>query len=669
MSIFALQGITVTNIQNQERSMPTRSVENSNIKNLETSTAQAEQENVTTFRDLEISATLCEALEKMGIKTPTPIQEQSIPPAMKGSDILASARTGSGKTISYLLPLLMNLAKSKDEKAIIVLPTRELAAQVADILFKICQKEFRFGVVLLIGGEAIRGQLVGLSKNPRIIVGTPGRICDHLSRKSLSLSNVSFMVLDEVDRMLDFGFAEELDTIRAAIIKKTQTFLFSATVPKEIERVANKYLENPVRVSVGSSVAPTADVDQKVVHVKNQEKYDLLVQELTERNGSIIVFVKTKRSVEELSDQLKEDNLEVDGIHGDLRQRKRDKIIASFRKQKYKVMVATDVVARGLDIPHVRHVINYDLPTCPEDYVHRIGRTGRAGEKGNALSFISPQDTQRWRSIELFINPEKKSEKSSYAGNGAGRDRSFGSNRRSSGRRDFGNNQRSRSERGGFGDGFRSKGNFERSEDRPKRFGGQRDSGFGRSNDFSSSERSPQRSFARDGFKKDFSENPRPERSFEKPSFGAERSFERKPRFEKFAGQDRQDRGFRSNSFKENNRDFGYAPKPKFGFQDRADRPAKTRSFSDDQGFSKKPFSERSFDRPSGFNRKNDGFERSDRFGKFEKSSSFSKDKPFSRPESNFKDKKAKPNFSSYSPDKKKSKDFDREAIEKFFEV
>ena len=249
-------------------------------------------------------------------------------------------------------------------------------------------------------------QLIELRKKPQIIVGTPGRINDHLERGTLNLSTTSFLVIDEADRMLDMGFGVQLDRIAEYLPKTRQTLMFSATLSTNIERLSKKYLNNPQRVSIDTSLQPAPKIQQESIHLKVMEKMTHLLQQLDRREGSIIVFVKTRRKAESLSKELRHHGHNTEAMHGDLNQRRRELVIHGFRIGKSRILVATDVAARGLDIPDVMHVINYDLPECPEDYVHRIGRTGRAGAEGFALSFISPEDGGRWREISRVLNPQ-----------------------------------------------------------------------------------------------------------------------------------------------------------------------------------------------------------------------------------------------------------------------
>jgi superfamily II DNA/RNA helicase len=357
---------------------------------------------MSSFSTFELPSFLSDSLKRLGISTPTPIQEKAIPEGLKGHDILASAQTGTGKTMAYLLPLITNLMKDPQSKALILAPTRELAAQIQEAARSLATGQI--GSVLLIGGDPMMKQISNLKRNPRLIIGTPGRINDHLNRKTLKLHQASFLVLDEVDRMLDMGFSEALKTIMPHLAKERQTFMFSATMAEDIKKLSLTYLKNPQLITVGSTREPVVKIKQEARHTTANEKFPSLLEELESRQGSVIIFVKTKHGADRLAVKLSQQKHPASAIHGDLKQRKRDSVIQDFRKLKTRILVATDVAARGLDIPHIMHVINYDLPQCPEDYIHRVGRTGRAGMEGFALSFIAPEDNIKWRRIHSLIS-------------------------------------------------------------------------------------------------------------------------------------------------------------------------------------------------------------------------------------------------------------------------
>ena len=360
------------------------------------------------FKLLGLVKPIVSALAKNGIIKPTPIQAKAIPPALEGKDILGSAQTGTGKTAAFCIPLIMNLIKSNRGSSLVMTPTRELATQISVELKKLLSDFPQLKTALLIGGEPMTRQLSQLRNRPRIIVGTPGRICDHLQRGSLMLHDANFLVLDETDRMLDMGFSDQLDSIVKFLPVKRQTLLFSATIPKSIEKVASKYLNNPERIAIDTKQLTVEKIRQDIVFTSESSKFDEFLSQLNNRDGSIIVFMRTKFSTEKMAIRLKKEGYKAAAINGDLRQHKRDRVLENFRNRRSRILVATDVAARGLDIPHIEHVINYDLPECPEDYVHRIGRTGRAGAEGSALCFVTPSEKGKWNAIDLLLNPHKK---------------------------------------------------------------------------------------------------------------------------------------------------------------------------------------------------------------------------------------------------------------------
>ena len=362
------------------------------------------------FNELQIDNKLKKSISAANFKIPTAIQIKSIPFGLSGKDILGTAQTGTGKTLAFTIPMINKLILNKSSMALIICPTRELASQVMQIVLKLNVREIGIGSALLIGGEGMQKQLRKLNKRARIIVGTPGRINDHLKRKSLNLSRVTYLVLDETDRMLDMGFTPQIEIILKFIPKNHQTLLFSATLPNNILKISNKYLNKPERISVGSISTPIEKIKQETFQITQDKKYHELINQLVERNGSILVFVKTKHGADKIVKRLKQDGHSVEAIHGNLRQSKRQRVINGFRNGKYRILIATDVASRGLDIPLIQHVINYDLPQVPEDYIHRIGRTGRAGKEGAALTFLTNHDKSMWRSIQKLINPNIKLE-------------------------------------------------------------------------------------------------------------------------------------------------------------------------------------------------------------------------------------------------------------------
>ena len=379
------------------------------------------------FKLLKIEDSLKNSLLKMNFVKPTPIQGMAIPVALQGRDILGTAQTGTGKTLAFSVPLINKLILDKNALALVMCPTRELATQVMDAIKSIISDKINIKSALLIGGESMQRQLRQLGNRSRIIVGTPGRINDHLKRQSLNLSKVSYLVLDETDRMLDMGFTPQIELILKFIPKDHQTLLFSATLPNNILRISEKYLNNPERIAVGSLSTPIEKIKQETFQVSQDKKYHELINQLVERSGSILVFVKTKHGADKIVKRLKYDGHSADAIHGNLRQSKRDRVITGFRNGKSRILVATDVAARGLDIPLIQHVINYDLPQVPEDYIHRIGRTGRAGKEGSALTFLTSSDRSMWNSISKLIDPNFKTPKIEQKRNFKGKKRSHAS--------------------------------------------------------------------------------------------------------------------------------------------------------------------------------------------------------------------------------------------------
>ena len=362
------------------------------------------------FSDLSISLLVLDAIKKLKLIKPTPIQKISIPLALEGNDILGTAQTGTGKTYAFGIPLINHLTLDKDSYAIILTPTRELALQVSSALKDLTSMKNIIDTAVIIGGDSIQKQLKQLKK-ARLVVGTPGRIHDHIRRKSLKLSKFNFLVLDETDRMLDMGFVDEIKSIIEKL-PSHQTLLFSATLPKKISDIAKNFMTNPQRVNVGEENTPLTNIKQEIKNVNQKEKFEHLKLELLEINGSVVLFVKTKRSADKIALKLRKDKFNAEAIHGDLRQSKREKVILKFRKNRFQILVATDVAARGLDIPHIEHVINYDIPQNPEDYIHRIGRTARAGAKGSAITFLTDVDKKNWKAIEKLINPNNSLPKS-----------------------------------------------------------------------------------------------------------------------------------------------------------------------------------------------------------------------------------------------------------------
>tara|TARA_B100000686_G_C16741957_1_gene947113 strand:- start:261 stop:1481 length:1221 start_codon:yes stop_codon:yes gene_type:complete len=360
------------------------------------------------FKEFGLSTALMNNLEKMQYKTPTPIQAQAIPLALKGNDIMGTAQTGTGKTGAFAIPLVEKLLNDPKACALVLTPTRELGKQVMDTAQQLLGHKSKINTAFIIGGAPMNKQLNELRSNPRLIVGTPGRINDHLSRGSMKLKNFNFLVLDETDRMLDMGFTIQLEKIFKFLPEKRQTLMFSATLPKNILKLTEKYMDDPKRVSVGEVNVVAKNIQQDVVRIDQSKKYDELTTQLNNRQGSVIVFVKTKHGADRMAKKLRQDGYTSEALHGDLRQNKRDRVMKNYRQKNFRVLIATDIAARGLDVPHIEHVVNYDLPQVAEDFIHRIGRTARAGATGCALSFVSDQDSRKWNAIECLLDPDKK---------------------------------------------------------------------------------------------------------------------------------------------------------------------------------------------------------------------------------------------------------------------
>jgi ATP-dependent RNA helicase RhlE len=360
--------------------------------------------NPQTFDGLGIAPKILAILDKLQFKTPTPIQFQSIPTALEGKDIMGIAQTGTGKTLAFGVPMIQRLALSKG-KGLIILPTRELALQVDEALNKI-GRPLGLKTAILIGGENMRRQIGQLHNQPHIIIATPGRLIDHLEQKTISLSSVCILVLDEADRMLDMGFAPQIKRILQNVPTKRQTMLFSATMPAEITSIANSYMKLPVRVEVAPPGTAVATVTQELFFVRKENKFSLLENILKEYKGSVLIFSRTKFGAKKIAANLRKVNHSAAEIHSNRSLNQRVEALNGFKMGKYRVLVATDIAARGIDVTGIELVINFDLPQQPEDYVHRIGRTGRAEHTGHAISFATPDQKSDVRAIERLIKKQ-----------------------------------------------------------------------------------------------------------------------------------------------------------------------------------------------------------------------------------------------------------------------
>jgi ATP-dependent RNA helicase RhlE len=356
---------------------------------------------VNQFSDFQISAALKKQLTAANFLTPTPVQAQAIPPALEGRDVLATAQTGTGKTLSFLIPLIERLPQAKGCSALILLPTRELAMQVEQHYRKLTGNYN--SIALVVGGMAEGPQLQAIRRGARIIVATPGRLEDYLDRKLVSLSGVKMLVLDEVDRMLDMGFKPAIRRIAAALPAERQTMCYSATLSTQIKEVVRNYLKNPARIEIGSVLKPCENVELQTFEVPMDKKQELLEHLLQQNKGSFLVFVRTKHGADRVARRLTRSGHTATQIHGDRSQSQRNAALKSFAQGQHRVLVATDVAARGIDVAHVAHVVNYDMPREAEDFVHRIGRTGRNSAKGVASTFASPDEKSLLRKMEKTL--------------------------------------------------------------------------------------------------------------------------------------------------------------------------------------------------------------------------------------------------------------------------
>lgn len=340
----------------------------------------------------------------MGFQEPTPIQKDAIPVALAGHDVVGLAQTGTGKTAAFGVPLMSHMALNTQAAALVLVPTRELAHQVVEVLKKIGARNQEIRIVTLIGGMAMQPQTRQLQKGFRVLVATPGRLVDHMERQQGLLSKVKVVVLDEADRMLDMGFAPQLKRVFQGLTRERQTMLFSATMPDEIKKMAMQFLREPVWLQAGPVSTPIEKIEQRVLRVNGEDKNETLLDEINARVGSVLVFIRTQHRTDRVAKYLNSYGLTVDRIHGRRTQGQRNRALQGFRNEEFRVLCATDIASRGIDIDHVAHVINYDLPQVPEDYVHRIGRTARAGRTGESISFVSSDQMENWRAIEKLLH-------------------------------------------------------------------------------------------------------------------------------------------------------------------------------------------------------------------------------------------------------------------------
>ncbi|MFA6514434.1 MAG: DEAD/DEAH box helicase [Patescibacteria group bacterium] len=358
------------------------------------------------FADLGISNSILEILSKLNLENPTPIQQKTIPSAIAGQDLIGIAQTGTGKTFAYGIPMLERIGKLKGQ-GLVVAPTRELAIQVEESLKKLGQP-LGLRTAVLIGGESLDRQLFALRKKPHIVVATPGRLIDHLKRRTFKLDNIVTLVLDEADMMLDMGFAPQIKAILDQAPKARQTMLFSATMPAAIVKIAASYMKLPVSIEVAPPGTTAAQVDQEIFIIKGEERFDHLLKVLVTYTGSVLVFCRTKHGVKALTMKLVSLGHKAVEIHSNLSLGRRRAALEGFKSKKERILVATDVAARGLDVNGIELVVNYNLPDNSEDYVHRIGRTARAGKSGKAITFATADERKEIMIIEKLINKNIK---------------------------------------------------------------------------------------------------------------------------------------------------------------------------------------------------------------------------------------------------------------------
>jgi len=369
------------------------------------------------FDGLGIAPKILEVLDRLKFAHPTPIQYKAIPIAIEGTDIIGVAQTGTGKTMAFAIPVIQNLSRNKG-RCLVIVPTRELALQVNEAFGQIAPV-FGIKTVVIIGGAPMNSQLRALKRNPRVIIATPGRLVDHMRQKTLRLNDVTILILDEADRMLDMGFKPDIERILKFVPKKRQTMLFSATIPGDVVSIGTAHMKLPVHVEVAPSGTTAERIIQEIFIVKKENKNKLLAKLLDQYRGSVLLFSRTKRGAGRIRRLIKEMGHNVAEIHSDRTLGQRREALEGFKTGKYRILVATDIAARGIDVVGIETVLNYDLPDDTENYVHRIGRTARAGHEGRAISFATPEQRNDIRNIEKLIktalpvseHPEIQSEK------------------------------------------------------------------------------------------------------------------------------------------------------------------------------------------------------------------------------------------------------------------
>ncbi|MGF7183990.1 ATP-dependent RNA helicase DeaD [Desulfitispora alkaliphila] len=363
---------------------------------------------MTTFYELGLSHLVIRAVADMGFEEATPIQEKTIPLAMEGENIIGQAQTGTGKTAAFAIPLIEKLSMENGKRGLVITPTRELAVQVAEEVNRI-GSHVGVRALPIYGGQDINRQIKSLKKNPQIIVGTPGRLMDHMRRRTIKMQEVSNVVLDEADEMLNMGFIEDIENILKEVPEDRQTLLFSATMPKPIQNLASRFMKNPKLIKITPKEVTVPNIEQNYLEVQERDKFDVLCRLLDIQSPELaIVFGRTKRRVDELYEALSKRGYSAEGLHGDLTQSRRNTVLRHFKEGVTDILVATDVAARGLDVSGVTHVYNFDIPQDPESYVHRIGRTGRAGKTGLATTFVTRRELNQLKTIEQVTKRRMK---------------------------------------------------------------------------------------------------------------------------------------------------------------------------------------------------------------------------------------------------------------------
>ncbi len=357
-----------------------------------------------TFSSFGLSDGMLRDIASTGFTEPTPIQVQAILPALQGRDVLGCAQTGTGKTAAFIIPMIERLAVGPKgaPRGLVLAPTRELAIQIQATVDQLGRSR-RVYATTIVGGSDMQAQVRGLRRNPDIIVATPGRLLDHMWYGTIHLTHLQIVVLDEADRMLDMGFAPQLNQILEALPEERQTLLFSATMPTDLADLARMSVKDPVRALVSKPATPATGVTQTLHHTTQQEKTPLLLAFLTDHQGSVLVFTRTKHRADRIGQALERSGHKVAVLHGNRSLSQRRRALEGFRRGQYRVLVATDIAARGLDVANIGHVVNYDLPNTPEDYVHRIGRTARMKAVGRATSFVTAEDARQMRAIEKLL--------------------------------------------------------------------------------------------------------------------------------------------------------------------------------------------------------------------------------------------------------------------------